>query len=636
MLAPDTRLTLLDALRPPAGRHLGYAVGTTYSLDLNAALTAPAAFALHAATDATADAVADHAVEPVELLESIRRHADRFCVFFQAGQIAVPNPRRLFAFLEDALVAVTAPGGGVFHPKVWVLRFESDTKPPTFRFLCASRNLTFDRSWDTILQLDSTVPEVPTGPDTSATGRFDGFGISRFVRALPDLAVGTVPVQRRTAVQGLAEEIADVTWSLPAGVDSGRAIPIGLDGAAEPPFPDRAEQAVVISPFLAPGLLKHLPRVNGPNVLVSRPDQLDACARALDQFDECATLDPDASPDVTADGDVDADGEAPAADTATTVTSNDPSVPFTGLHAKVFVFDQPASTTAMFTGSANATTAAFTKNVEFICELEGPTAALGVDTLLAEPAENGVQTLRSFLLPYQPVPGSEPTDADQVDDHLDELRRAIAAIPITARVTDVDDSLHDLRFTTDGTINGLDTRGLEWRCRPIGVAATTTEPVVPGDPMDVRFRVTFAGITPFLAHELRIAGRTTKFVTIAELVDAPADRASRLLRLLLGDAERFLRYLLLLLDDPDGPPELEGLFGALDTADTGRWDHAATTLPLLEALLHTLAHDPDRLDHVRRLIDDLRTNSNDDHQLVPDELIEIFDPIWAAARARRS
>ena len=46
VLEPDDRHTLLEALRPPPGFRLDFAVGTTYSLDLHALLAAPLAFAL--------------------------------------------------------------------------------------------------------------------------------------------------------------------------------------------------------------------------------------------------------------------------------------------------------------------------------------------------------------------------------------------------------------------------------------------------------------------------------------------------------------------------------------------------------------------------------------------------------------
>ena len=45
MLAPDSRALLLDALRPPRGSSLDRAVATTFTLDLEAALMVPLAFA---------------------------------------------------------------------------------------------------------------------------------------------------------------------------------------------------------------------------------------------------------------------------------------------------------------------------------------------------------------------------------------------------------------------------------------------------------------------------------------------------------------------------------------------------------------------------------------------------------------
>ncbi len=46
MLDPEERLLLLDALRPPEDYRLSFAIGTTYSLDLLALLTAPLGFTL--------------------------------------------------------------------------------------------------------------------------------------------------------------------------------------------------------------------------------------------------------------------------------------------------------------------------------------------------------------------------------------------------------------------------------------------------------------------------------------------------------------------------------------------------------------------------------------------------------------
>ena len=90
MLGTRERTLLLESLRPPAGYRLRRAVGTSYTLDLIALLTAP---------------------------------------------------------LEGSVVEVQPPRPeGFFHPKLWVLAFEADEAPTIYRVLCLSRNLTFSRS----------------------------------------------------------------------------------------------------------------------------------------------------------------------------------------------------------------------------------------------------------------------------------------------------------------------------------------------------------------------------------------------------------------------------------------------------------------------------------------------------------
>ena len=88
MLGLHDRRLLLDALRPPVGYALDFAVGTTYSLDLLALLTAPLAFTLFDWQDAEGRPAAD----PLATLEAASsRYADRMAVFCQAGQALVPK-----------------------------------------------------------------------------------------------------------------------------------------------------------------------------------------------------------------------------------------------------------------------------------------------------------------------------------------------------------------------------------------------------------------------------------------------------------------------------------------------------------------------------------------------------------------
>jgi len=136
VLAPDTRRTLLDQLRPPEGYRLDAAVGTTFTLDLTAALVPPLAFASFAVRSTT---------DPISVLEAVRSCTDRVDVFAQEGNIRMRSRYSdLMAFLEPMVHEVQAPPGGLFHPKLWFLRFTAEDEPDAYRLVVLSRNLTED------------------------------------------------------------------------------------------------------------------------------------------------------------------------------------------------------------------------------------------------------------------------------------------------------------------------------------------------------------------------------------------------------------------------------------------------------------------------------------------------------------
>ena len=71
MLTPRSRRLLFEALRPPAGHSLSRAIGTSYTLDLMALLTAPLAFTFFDHDDGRPIA------DPLALLQAVRSNADR-------------------------------------------------------------------------------------------------------------------------------------------------------------------------------------------------------------------------------------------------------------------------------------------------------------------------------------------------------------------------------------------------------------------------------------------------------------------------------------------------------------------------------------------------------------------------------
>ena len=63
--------------------------------------------------------------------------------------------REIYSLLEEMIVTVPIPGRGIFHPKIWAIRFASpDGSIIRYRLAVMTRNLTSDRSWDLCLKLE--------------------------------------------------------------------------------------------------------------------------------------------------------------------------------------------------------------------------------------------------------------------------------------------------------------------------------------------------------------------------------------------------------------------------------------------------------------------------------------------------
>ncbi len=214
MLDPQTREHIFGLLRPPDEYQLDRAIGTTFSLDLLTLLTVPLAFTFFGSAADSDNTVYD----PLALLDGVRRYAERILIFCQAGQIIVPkNNQQLFHYLEDRVFQLVSPyyEQAVFHPKVWLLRYAPIAKNYAIRYrlLVLSRNLTFDRSWDTALSLDGVLSDRQYAYSRNHP-------LADFFAALPEMWVqkGSFPDREAKIVRQLQEEVRRVEISLPKWV----------------------------------------------------------------------------------------------------------------------------------------------------------------------------------------------------------------------------------------------------------------------------------------------------------------------------------------------------------------------------------------------------------------------------------
>ena len=568
MLAPDSRALLLDALRPPAGFSLDRAVATTFTLDLETALTVPLALAGFRL---------DEQPDPIEVMESLRGMSDRIDIFCQAGAIGASRwPSDLLALLEDVVHPVRRPRPGhIFHPKTWVLRFLDEAQEPAYRLLVLSRNLTADRSWDTILWLDGrSARRINQG----------NAPLVRFIRALPGLAVTPLSQGRQAVLSELAEELRRVEWELPDGVHEARFHPIGLRYSRRFPAEEHFSgyRKLVISPFVREGAIRRIfrKRAGQTAVLVSRGGELRALpADALDQVD-VYELDPTAS----LAGD-DADGETNQSF-------------FTQLHAKLFVVER-AKRAHLFVGSANATDAGLSQNVEFLCELVGPARRLGVDALVGDDAP-----LRAMLTPYDPC--AQPPDGDDGPDSraLEDLLLDIAAgVRFNTTITRKTEGWV-ARITSDAALRRI----------PDGACVTIaphnrpdeTFPLSQQDPVDACLPPReLADITAFLrlTASRRVKGTLLERSTVvcSRLKGSPDDRLRQILARQIDTPEKFLRLLALLIGFASGI----GTDVSASGSGSASWS-GGPGQGVLELLARALAESPESIDHLDEIVGHLR------------------------------
>lgn len=550
MLAPDSRALLMEQLAPPPGTSLNAAVATTFTLDLTATLLPALAF--------TGFEVAAGVGDPIATLESLRSTAGKIDVFCQGGAISVPDKSPdLLAFLEPIIHPVRAPRGGLFHPKIWFIRYADESGVPSYRLLVLTRNLTLDNSWDLAVRLDSERVETEEQPGSAALGDL--------IASLPGRALRSVSADRRQRLTSLAHEARRVVWELPSGVEN--LVLHHLDRGRPPTTSFLGSRHLIVSPFLDPDGIATI-RSSGKVQVLSRAQELDKLDSATLQRVDARTLD-----DLAVLQQV--QGSRLAGQ----------------LHAKMYVVEQTTqwSKSHVFIGSANATRAAFSANTEFLVELRGHKNVLGIDQFLGEKGD-----FTEVTEPYLGTGDAEVDPADEAQRLLDNALRRIAAI---------DHSIDIIPTDTAGTyaanVSAVKPYELEpgWHAT-VGFLTQRDEAIAAPThgTLDVQIGpLTTAAITPFLAITIETPdGLRASSVIIADLRNAPADRLDVILATQIDSPEKFLRFLFFLLSLGD-PAALANLAFSTSDDETPASPFGAGGSGVLELVLRALATRPSAL-----------------------------------------
>ena len=600
-LDPEIRVLYGDSLQPPPGYVFDAGVATTFTLDFETALAVPVSLALFAAENRD-----DILSNPLALLEGAERIAGRLVVFADAGHLhAQSRPHsRLCSLLERTIVEVTAPRGGAFHPKMWVLRFRSTRvgDPTLLRLLVLSRNLTRDRSWDISLCLDGEI-----------TGRRNARNKPLFdlLTRLPKCAVAGISDETRIVTEEIAKDVRRTNWTMPGGFEE---VAFAVNGLGRSNWqPSSCARLGVISPFCDTDtldLLAGLPTAKKP-IIISRSDQLISVApRTIEAFEHVSVLDEMAASE---------DGE------------EDSASALQGLHAKAFI-SEIGWNTVLTVGSGNATRPSLIsgRNVELFVSLRGKRSRVGSIEQIT--GDKGFGRLTRKFEPNE----LDPADPEVVEaeKRLDDARRLLCR--------------GDLRLRCERTLSE-DAEEQGWRVwldsvmsLPLdGIGSLSAWPITRGDghACDVLSglqsgasvdlgAMPIVDLTRFLAFRMTDENEkaSTVFSTGLIMEGLPAERHAAILRWTIDSRDAFFRYLRLLLSEFGDP--FSAVLAVQEGAGAKAWATGADDAPLLEDMVRALCRGGERLQAIDRLVTRLEAGNESGADPVPAE----FRTLWEAFR----
>ncbi|WP_404321315.1 phospholipase D family protein [Arthrobacter luteolus] len=611
MLDAGNRQALTQQLRPPAGFRLVHAVGTTFTLDMTSALAVPLSFVSGSGEQFT---------NSVAVLTALRKVADRVDIFCQAGNIRVPQDASdLLALLEPMIHQVSARRGGLFHPKVWVLEFENDDGERRYRFLCSSRNLTPDTSWDLLVRLDGAPTNSAVPSNTP---------LSRFLTALSPMASVRPEQTRIDRITDLAERIATVEWELPEHISSLAFRPLGVQSEPEPaslvsylrnpqtaaglnPDPGAAKtigyKKLVISPFLDEKLLRRLIDVRTDQTHVfSRADQLDLLPSTVISNKRLCfrSFDDTVTPETGDDGVPNSAGD------------------LTGLHAKAYFCDYGFQTHVLL-GSSNATDAGFNTNVEFLVEMKGLKSRIGVDEIL-----NSLKDVP--FTDYAGEGGKQPSNEDKTRFQLEtELQKAAAGSFVLDAVKEQGPDSSG-RYAVSLEHHWTPPPQFSATVRLVTLRAPVFEVLGPSErpATNLVFRqVPLADVTPYLVLGLtdKESGLSATAVVQGVLRTDPEGRLEEVIARQLDNPDKLRQFLLLFLSPEDAPPPGSGLAGLSWHFRSGY--ETGSSAGLYEALITALENPnaPDVFSDLEPVIQRLVQLNGDS-----DEVLQL-QALWSAA-----
>lgn len=593
----EDRLDYGKILSPPAGFKCDFAIGTTYSLDLEALLGVPLALFLSEEMDG---ALSDN---PIYILEGLRKSADNFALFCEGGQIKVPsNANAVFALLENSVFQIALKNEKSFHPKVWLIKYVNNAGKSLYRYIILSRNLTFDRSWDVVAVLEGEANRKKTLKNQP------------LIDFLAYLQRSITDGKKKKRIDKIAGELEYVHFKTGDQYFTDFSfIPIGIgeDYNFSPTAAiDKFKTLLVISPFLSRDTVIELDKLslkNSNKTLITRRSEIPKLTNDLLNSIEVYCL-----KETIIDGE-EAISESEAA--LSELQKQD-------IHAKVY-FKYKYPEHSLYIGSANCSTSAWNGNVEFMLQLKYEKRGFNISQVVDELFCRNGKEIDERLNPFERI--LSIPDATIVEDDVQQrLQKAIKRICCSRTKASVSESGSRFSITIDFDMRYV-VPDIDFKIAALGggkAAKIESLTIIPG--LDLLALSEFYIITATLGEESlqRIIKIRTEGI--------PGDRDKAIFKSVIRDKNTFLRYIAFLLCDDYLLAALDQM--ELNKAASSKWNLHSYDMPVLyENMLRAIAESPQKLQEIEYVI-----NRVNDSEIIPPEFIKLYSKFLLASRRIKS
>lgn len=603
MLNPkNDRLDYGAILTPPMGYELDFAVGTTYSLDLDALVGACLSLGLSEDTDS------ELLNNPICLLEALRATGDKVALFCESGQIHMPgNPTALYVLLEKVVFSITTPKRrGIaaypsFHPKTWVLRFVNAEKQYCYRFIVLSRNLTFDRSWDVTFWMDGK----PVEEETEKNAPLADF-LKYLTRLLPKDENGR---EKARKIRSLVRELSNVRFTpyekefydyefLPTGfpASDGKYYDIRNTDL----FKDTFHELMIMSPFLTGSVIKDFNDRNNSTGLRRERYLLLTREYSLGKLkpEDASNFELFIMKDNVIQGE-------------SRISEDAPESKPQDLHAKLYM-TRKDSDSSLYVGSLNASHNAISGNVEFMLRLKAKNRYLNLtsltESMFGKDEEN----------PFQPITMKTAIVEDIEDpaNRMNQIVKEITRSKLSATVLEQEGS-YSICVETDYA----GAEGYEISIKPL-----LSQRSNPLSNHVVFSNLSLMQLSEFYAIKVANEEAAIERVVLIPTTNLPDGREKAVVNSVISDKTNFYRYIAFLLGDDLLLGMLDGISG--EKSSGNGLNHAQPTMPALyEKMLKTAVQDPDKFKGVDYLI---KMVSEDD--VIPEDFLQLYKTFREAVK----